>query len=64
MSELTDQIDVIIYKKYDPRLFQKGDFVVLMPESVLGIIQVKSKVTSQILCGRSNYGNEVLSMPP
>ncbi len=59
-GQLTDQIDVIIYKKNDPKLFQEGDFVVLLPESVLGIIEVKSKVSPSILCSR-NCGRDILS---
>lgn len=27
-NELTDQIDIIIYKKNDPKLFSEGDFVI------------------------------------
>ncbi|MFF2018909.1 DUF6602 domain-containing protein [Paenibacillus sp. NPDC058177] len=60
-SQLTDQIDIIIYKKNEPKLFSEGDFVILMPESVLGIIEVKSKVTPQVLHGRKKYEREVLS---
>lgn len=48
-NELTNQIDLIVYKKDYPCLFQKGDFVVLMPESVLGIIEVKSVASANIL---------------
>ena len=51
-KELTHQIDVIIYKKDHPCLFQKGDFVILMPESVLGIIEVKSTVSMDVLTRR------------
>ena len=41
-GELTNQIDIIIYRNEYPRLFNKGDFVILTPESVLGIVEVKS----------------------
>ena len=41
-GELTNQIDIIIYRNEYPRLFNKGDFVILAPESVLGIVEVKS----------------------
>lgn len=51
-GELTNQIDLIIYKKNHPYLFKKGDFVVLMPNSVLGIIEVKSTASSDILTRR------------
>jgi hypothetical protein len=60
-NQLTDQIDIIVYKKNDPKLFSEGDFVILMPESVLGIVEVKSKVNSQILCNRNQHGREILS---
>lgn len=60
-NELTSQIDIIVYKRNDPRLFSEGDFVILMPESVLGIIEVKSNATSNALCGRTIYGRVVPS---
>lgn len=60
-GQLTDQIDIIVYKKYEPKLFSEGDFVILMPESVLGIIEVKSRLTPSILCGRNRYGKETPS---
>lgn len=60
-NQLTNQIDIIVYKKNDPRLFSEGDFVILMPESVIGIIEVKSKVTPQILYARNTYGNDTPS---
>lgn len=47
-GELTSQIDIIIYQNSAPKLFSEGDFVILMPESVLGIIEVKSKSTKNI----------------
>ncbi len=48
-GKLTSQIDIIIYKKSAPCLFKKGDFVILMPESILGIIEVKSNANAAIL---------------
>ena len=62
LGELTDQIDIIIYKKNEPKLFSEGDLVILMPESVLGIIEIKSKVTPNILCGRTAYNRRKLSI--
>lgn len=53
-GELTNQIDIIIYKEQSPRLFSEGDFVVVMPESVLGIIEVKSTSTSDVLTSIKN----------
>ncbi len=60
-NELTSQIDIIVYKKNDPRLFSEGDFVILMPESVLGIVEVKSKSTPDVLCGRMQNYRDVSS---
>lgn len=60
-GKLTDQIDLIIYKKNEPKLFSEGDFIIIMPESVLGIIEVKSKSAPNILCGRKTYGRNTLS---
>ena len=53
-QELTSQIDIIVYKDDEPKLFSEGDFVILMPESVLGIIEVKSKSTNSVLTNTSN----------
>lgn len=53
-GELTSQIDIIIYKSSTPRLFSEGDFVILMPESILGIVEVKSKSTCSILSNTSS----------
>ncbi len=40
----TSQIDIIIYDNRIPPLFQVDDFVIVVKESVLGIIEVKSKL--------------------
>lgn len=53
-NDLTNQIDIIIYQQNCPTLFKKGDFVVLMPESVLGIIEVKSTTSSNVLTKRKS----------
>jgi hypothetical protein len=53
-NELTNQIDILVYKKDYPCLFQKGDFVILMPESVLGIIEVKSFASASVLCKKKD----------
>ena len=53
-GQLTSQIDIIIYNKDYPVLFRHGDFVVLMPESVLGIIEVKSKTTPFVLVSQQS----------
>lgn len=43
----TKQIDLIIYDSSKPVLFSEGDFVILTPESVLGIIEVKTNLKNQ-----------------
>lgn len=53
-GELTNQIDIIIYKEQSPRLFSEGDFVVVMPESVFGIIEVKSTSTTSVLTSKKS----------
>jgi hypothetical protein len=45
-EELTSQIDIIIFNNSIPTLFSEGDFVIVIPESVLGIIEVKSTLSS------------------
>ncbi|MCJ7987931.1 hypothetical protein MUB16_35350 [Priestia sp. OVL9] len=45
-EEITSQIDLIIYDNSIPTLFSEGDFVIVLSESVYGIIEVKSKVES------------------
>lgn len=43
-DEITKQLDIIIYNHNIPTLFSEGDFVILLPESVVGIIEVKTKL--------------------
>lgn len=43
---ISSQIDIIVYRAEIPTLFQKGDFVIVPKESVLGIIEVKTKLNS------------------
>lgn len=45
-NQISKQIDIIIYKKEYPVLFKLADFVIVPKESVIGIIEVKSKVGS------------------
>lgn len=54
MGKLTKQIDIIVYRSSLPMLFEQGDFVILMPESVLGIIKVKSKTYSHSIASSRN----------
>lgn len=45
-KEITNQIDIIIYDNSFPVLFSEGDFVVVLADSVKGIIEVKSSIRS------------------
>ncbi len=45
--EPSKQIDLIIYDTSFPVLFKDNDFVILTPDSVLGIIEVKANATNQ-----------------
>lgn len=49
----TNQIDIIIYKSSSPVFFREGDLVFLPPEAVLGVIEVKTNLTS------SNYDETI-----
>lgn len=58
-NQISSQIDIIIYKNNYPVLFKIDDFVVVPKESVLGIIEVKTKlVRSNIKSAiEKSYGN-------
>lgn len=58
-GELTKQIDIIIYKTNCPKLFKEGDLVVLMPEGVLGIVEVKSTATNSELYGTNGNSGAI-----
>jgi hypothetical protein len=45
--EPSKQIDLIIYDTSFPILFKENDFVILTPDSILGIIEVKANATNQ-----------------
>lgn len=45
-KNITSQIDIIIYDNSFPVLFSEGDFVITTPENVMGIIEVKSNISS------------------
>lgn len=57
---LTNQIDIIIYDRNYPKLFSEGDFVILMPDSVLGIVEVKSKANHNSLTKRKKKNNSII----
>lgn len=43
---ISRQIDIIIYENCIPPLFSEGDFIITTPENVVGIIEVKSTITT------------------
>lgn len=47
-NSLTKQIDIIVYRNDFPLMFKQDDFIIAPSESVLGIIEVKSKITAQV----------------
>lgn len=49
-ASITKQIDIIVYRDDYPLLFRQEDFVIVPAECVLGIIEVKSRVTTQVGC--------------
>ncbi|MDE8735106.1 hypothetical protein P0G10_18580 [Eubacteriales bacterium DFI.9.88] len=48
-TKITTQIDLIVYDSQCPLLFQSGDFVIVEPEAVFGIIEVKSNASNSEL---------------
>jgi hypothetical protein len=44
----TTQCDILLYRSNVPILFRDADLVFLTPDSVLGIVEVKSKVTREV----------------
>lgn len=52
------QIDLIIYDDASPILFKEGDFVIMTPDSVRAIIEVKANIQNQDLTGIIRQANE------
>lgn len=44
LGEITGQIDIIIYKNTYPLFFSEGDFIICNSDSVVGIIEVKTRI--------------------
>ena len=62
-NRLSTQIDIIIYRNDTPLLFQQSDFVIVAPESVLGVIEAKSNIpNSSMLCDVVNKLSNVRSL--
>lgn len=72
-NDCTTQIDIILYDLNKPILFKDGDFVIVTPDSVRGIIEVKTnienisrfdefaeKIAKNISFIRNNHNHEYL----
>lgn len=64
-NDLSTQIDIIIYDNTFPVLFSEGDFVVTVPENVVAIIEVKTKIhnhnLNEIVKKASNNGKIIFN---
>ncbi|AOZ92574.1 DUF6602 domain-containing protein [Paenibacillus crassostreae] len=47
-ESISTQIDLIIYENNCPIIFNEGDFVIVHPRNVVGVIEVKSKFRSNL----------------
>lgn len=61
-DSLTSQIDIIIYDQSHPLLFSEGDFIIAVPDNVLGIIEVKSTIKPSELCSIIKKANNNASI--
>lgn len=52
------QIDLIVYDDASPVLFKEGDFVILTPDAVRGIIEVKANLQNQGIAEVLRQANE------
>lgn len=52
------QIDLLIYDDASPVLFKEGDFVILTPDAVRGIIEIKANLQNQRLTDIVRQANE------
>lgn len=52
------QIDLLIYDDSSPILFKEGDFVILTPDAVKGIIEVKANIQNQGITEVISKANE------
>ena len=62
--QTTKQIDIIIYDNSIPTLFSEGDFVIVIAESIYGIIEVKSRLPSGKKCkdaiSKADYNGDII----
>lgn len=58
-DSISNQIDVIIYKNSYPVYFKEGDFAIVPPECVKGIIEVKTSQNISVLADTINKSNSI-----
>jgi len=68
-EHVSTQIDVLLYDKFKPILFQDGDFIITTPDATLGAIEVKTRIRQKndlrdALKKLSNVSNLVLPIVP
>ena len=62
-DRITKQVDIIMYRDDCPLLFKQDDFVIAPAECVLGIIEVKSRITTRAasdVIQKATYNGEVI----
>jgi len=58
-KNVSTQIDVLIYDTNKPTLFKDGDFVIIMPEVALAVIEVKTGIEASDLKSALSKLNEI-----
>ena len=53
-DKVTTQIDIIVYDNSYPLLFSEGSFIITLPESVRGIIEVKTNLANALRKKKTN----------
>ena len=48
IEQASTQIDILLYDKSKPILFQDGDFIIITPDTVKGVIEIKTKFWRKI----------------
>lgn len=54
-GEITGQIDIIIYENTYPLFFSEGDFIICNSNSVVGIIEVKTRIRPSVSLQVKSY---------
>ena len=63
LGEITGQADIIIYKNTYPLFFSEGDFIICNSDSVVGIIEVKTRISPSTIVDvikKSNNNGKII----